>query len=134
MTPIKNTLQLLLLGAMAICICAGPCFATTEPELTTAIRHKSVQHVQTLLSEGVNVNERDEGAEQTPLMWAVQTGQAGVVRTLLRYHANVNLRDDAGNTALAIARDRGFATIERLLIENGARPAAFKTASARVRR
>ena len=130
---IKNTLQLLVLGVIPFCICAGPCFATTEPELTTAVRHKEFQHVQTLLSEGVNINERDEGSEQTPLMWAVQTNQIAVVRVLIQRHAQVNLRDDAGNTALSLAREKGFSPIAKLLIENGAKPNGIRTASARTR-
>ena len=122
-----------LIIATTLCCPALKCFATTEPELTTAIRHKDIQRIQTLLSEGVNVNERDEGAEQTPLMWAVKVGDFNTVRSLLDHHASVNLKDGMGRTALAIAQQRGYFRIERLLIENGAKlPARLRTPSGRL--
>jgi ankyrin repeat protein len=124
MNRIHSDVTLLILAALALCVPASLCFATVEPELTTAIRGKNVQRVQTLLSEGVNVNERDEGAEQTPLMWAVKTGSVPIVQSLINHGAAVNLKDDYGTTALAIARKKGYAKIAQLLLSRGARPGA----------
>src|SRR5690242_1307865 len=77
--------------------------ASVEPELTTAIRNKNIRQVQALLAQGANVDERDEGLEQTPLMWAAQGGEINVVQMLLARRADVNARDDEGNTALFFA-------------------------------
>ena len=103
---------------------ALPCFATVESELTSAIRHRDVQRVNTLLSEGVNVNEKDEGPEQTPLMWAVRARSAAMVQGLLRHGAAVNETDAFGNTALSLAIKSGNPQIVRLLQSHGAKNVA----------
>ena len=124
MRNIQRPHHMIVLAVFVQCIAALPCFATVEPELTTAIRHKNVQRVQTLLSEGVNVNERDEGAEMTPLMWAVQSGNITVVQTLLNHGAAVNVKDDNGDTALSIALKKGYTKIAQILTSRGAKPSA----------
>jgi ankyrin repeat protein len=119
--------RLYLCLLIALCVSAPTCNATVEPELTTAIRHKNIQHVQTLLSEGVNVNERDGGNEQTPLMWAVQVGDVSIVQTLLHHGSNVNAIDDSGNTALTLAVQRGYRGIARVLVRQGAKRTDIST-------
>ncbi len=109
------------LAACALCIPASLCYATVEPELTTAVRHKDIQRVATLLSEGVKVDERDEGAEQTPLMWAARTGSLAIVQNLLNHGAAVNAKDDFGATALDIALSKKHAQIVKLLTNQGAK-------------
>ena len=112
---------------IAMCVSASACHASVEPELTTAIRHKEFRLVQTLLSEGVNVNERDEADEQTPLMWAAQVGDMSIVHILLHYKVDVNAIDDSGNSALALALRKGHTAIARLLMQKGARAASAAT-------
>ena len=107
--------------AIAMCCPAIPSQASVQPELTTAIRHKDIRQVHTLLSEGVNFNERDEGDEQTPLMWAAQVGDISIVQTLLHYNVNINAIDDSGNSALKLALQKGHTAIARLLIQKGAK-------------
>ena len=107
--------------AIALCAPTIACHASVEPELITAIRHKDVRHVHTLLSEGVNVNERDEGDEQTPLMWAAQVGDLSIVQVLLHYKVDVNAIDDSRNSALMLAQRKGHTAIARLLMQRGAR-------------
>jgi uncharacterized protein len=98
------------------------CLASVEPELTMAVRDKNIRKVQTLLLRGADVNERDEGLQQTPLMWAVQVGEPKIVRLLLAHRADVNAIDDEGSTALTFAVKRGDIAIARLLLERGADP------------
>jgi len=114
-------LTLIVIAACALCIPASLCYATVEPELTTAIRYKAVLRVSTLLSEGVNVNERDEGAERTPLMWAAQTGSVSIVQSLLNHGASINAKDDFGNTALDFALGKRNTQVAKLLVSRGAK-------------
>lgn len=97
------------------------CWGSVEPELITAIRHQNVQKVQTLLSEGANVNERDEGPVRTPLMWAAAAGNITIVESLLNHGAAVNAQDDFGKTALMLAIEKGHNQIARLLLAKGAK-------------
>ena len=121
MKRLQNRLTSIVIAACALCIPASLCYATVEPELTTAIRHKAVQRVSTLLSEGVNVNERDEGAERTPLMWAAQIGSVSIVQSLLNHGASINARDDFGNTALDLALGKRNTLVAKLLASRGAK-------------
>ena len=127
----QNHTLLNIIAVLVLCIPATGCFATVEPELTTAIRHRNVQQARTLLSEGANVNERDEGVERTPLMWAAQTGSLSMVQDLLNHGAAINLKDDDGETALTLARKRGYTKIAQLLIGRGARTTAHAVARRR---
>src|ERR1051326_688607 len=91
--------RLLVIVLMLASIPASFCRASVEPELTMAVRNKDLKQVRLLLSEGANVNERDEGMEKTPLMRAVQVGDVAIVQILLAHGAAVNLQDDGGQTA-----------------------------------
>lgn len=106
----------LLLSALSIS------FASDEPELTMAVRNQDVTQVQKLLSQGVDVEERDEGIQQTALMRAAQVGDDRIVQILLARHADINARDDAGNTALFYAVERGDTQLARILVSYGADP------------
>ena len=78
--------------------------------------------VQLLLSEGVGVDERDEGAQQTPLMRAAQMGDTTIAQTLLAHGAAVNAQDNFGHTALMFAAEQGHADLVSLLLRSGAKP------------
>jgi ankyrin repeat protein len=114
------TLARLLITLLVTSVSASLCHASVEPELTTAVRHKDLRQVQLLLSEGADVNERDEGLQQTPLMRATQMGDAAIVRVLLAHKAQVNAQDDAGQTALMFAVQKGNIQIARILMGYGA--------------
>jgi len=99
------------------------CQASVEPELTMAVGHKDLAQVQSLLSKGVDVNETDEGSEQTPLMRAAQVGDVAITEILLTHGAKVNAQDDFGKTALLFAVEKGATSVVALLLERGAQPA-----------
>jgi ankyrin repeat protein len=120
MLTLKYMTRLIVIALVALCVPASLCQASVEPELTLAIRQKNVPKVQQLLAGGANVNERDEGDEQTPLMWAVQVKDAALVRILLERGAAVNVQDDFGKTALMFAAEKDDADIIKLLLRHGA--------------
>jgi ankyrin repeat protein len=117
---LKHITRLMLIALVALCVPASLCQASVEPELTLAIRQKNVPKVQQLLDGGANVNERDEGDEQTPLMWAAQVKDTALVRILLERGAAVNAQDDFGKTALMFAVEKDDADIIKLLLRHGA--------------
>src|SRR5579883_334151 len=113
---------------LTVCLPASLCYASVEPELTMAVGRRDYQQTVALLSEGANVNERDEGAEQTPLMRAAQVGDAQIAEALLERGAEVNARDDDGNTALMLAVEKGSTQVAQMLIAWGADPSAHNAA------
>jgi ankyrin repeat protein len=81
----------------------------------------SPEVVKLLLDGGADADPKDNSQGRTPLIWAAQRGQSGIVRQLLRHGASVNARETlAGTTALmnAAAEQSGnAATVEALLAQ-----------------
>ena len=68
-----------------------------------------------------NLECRDEeGAGETPLMFACQGGHLDIVKLLIEHGANVNTLDFDGDTALAHAARKGENKIVKFLIDAGA--------------
>ncbi|HLK61612.1 MAG TPA: ankyrin repeat domain-containing protein, partial [Chthonomonadaceae bacterium] len=113
-----------MLAALALCVPGSvshaASFLSVEPEITMAVRVHDLHHMLSLLAAGANVNERDEGMEQTPLMRAAQVGDATISQVLLDHGAVVNAQDDEGKTALMFAAEKGYTPVVRLLLERGA--------------
>lgn len=116
--------QLLMITLCVFCVSGSVCLASVEPDITIAVRAKNLQQVKNLIAEGADVNERDEGEEQTPLMRAAQVGDTTIARLLLAHGAVVNTRDDFGHTALLFATQRGDTEMIKLLLQSGAHPEA----------
>ena len=72
-----------------------------------------------LLARNVDVNAQSRNGA-TPLMAAVQLGQAGTVRLLLSKGADVKLKAANGGTALSLSIKRGDAAITQALKDSGA--------------
>lgn len=73
----------------------------------------------TLLAAGINVNQPDL-RRLTPLMLAVETGSADLVRAVLQGKPNVNARDQHGRTSIALAARNCQPAIIQMLLEAGA--------------
>lgn len=67
--------------------------------------HGSSGVVELLLTRGVPVDERRGGWRVTPLMSAAHDCHLATIRALLLAGADASLRDEAGRTALDIARE-----------------------------
>jgi uncharacterized protein len=88
-----------------------------DDDLIKAAYSGSVEDVERLLREGANINAHELGDGATPLIVATQRENAPIVRLLLGRGANVNAKDDRGQTALMyVSKDE----IARLLIQRGA--------------
>ena len=120
MQTLRALALLAAVTVIGVSVSAPACQASTESRLAMAVRHKNLRMVWKLLADGDDVNERDEGMEQTPLMRAVLLGDAEIVRALLEHKADVNTQDDEGNTALMLAASQGSARVVQLLLEYGA--------------
>jgi ankyrin repeat protein len=98
--------------------------ATTEsgawPIIAEAAAHKNNDILALLLSRGYDVNEPFYKDDLTPLMFAVRDSHIDQIRYLLEHHANPQLEDTHGHTALYFAIQRDDKEIEQLLVAHGA--------------
>ena len=90
--------------------------------LFTAILKGRIAVVQSLLSQGVNVNVRTISGK-TPLMAAAYKGYSDIVQMLLENGADVNAKDGRGDSALQISVRGGYTRIVELLKKVGAKDA-----------
>lgn len=76
--------------------------STDGQALLQALREANVAQAARLIDRQVNLNARDDTGA-TPLMWAVQMGDADLTARLLKAGADPNLRDHEGLGPLQIA-------------------------------
>lgn len=80
--------------------------------LLQACRYNTIEVVRLLLEQKANINRQvDKVGEEsslhvgdTALMWAAATGNVDIVSELLKYGADINLKNMEGNTALTFAK------------------------------
>jgi len=100
-------------GCTALMVAAGGC--------PTDVGSASLEMVKALLAAGAVVDKpHPEGARGTLLIQAAYYDRPEIVRALLDAHADPNLRDSDGRTALFHAAGGGYAGIVRLLRPPGA--------------
>ena len=87
--------------------------------LHEAVKKGDIKGVETLLSEGANVNEKDEDGD-TPLHFSALNGHADVSKVLLENGANVNAVSESKWTPLHRAAFYGHIDVMKLLMMNGA--------------
>lgn len=101
--------------------------ATTKTrELITAANDGNLEKVTRILDSGFNINarinDRSELSGRTALMIASLRGYERIVDVLLSRKANVNLKDEHGETALLLAMNTPNLKIVKALIRAGANP------------
>ncbi|XP_065861240.1 protein VAPYRIN-LIKE-like [Euphorbia lathyris] len=88
--------------------------------LHRSARLDDVNGIKNCISEGVNVNERDQNGWR-PLHRAAFKGRIESVRMLLNHGARVDVVDDEGYTPLHCAVETGHVQVALLLIAHGAK-------------
>lgn len=74
-----------------------------------------VEAVELLIEAGADINTTESTEAFTPLMMAAGLGQTAVVKVLLAHHAEKDLLDDDGDSALKHAQNSRHAEIVELL-------------------
>lgn len=99
----------------------GMMVVVPEEPLVSAVKQGDRLAVQGLLATGSDVNVLDKGVDKTPLMEAVATNNLELVQLLLGAGAQVNARNEYGQTALMELGDEATPELVRTLVTAGAR-------------
>ena len=103
--------------------------AVQSAEIADAMEAGDFSRLQTLIREGLDVNEPQvDGA--TALLWAAQWNDLQAARLLIRNGADVNSANRTGATPLQLAAINGSAEMLELLLDAGADPNARVTITA----
>ena len=87
--------------------------------LSKAARKGDRKGVETLLSEGANVNKKEK-LGRTALHWSAINGHAAISKMLLKYGASVNEKDKYGSAPLHWSALKGHADVSKVLLKYGA--------------
>lgn len=90
-------------------------------DICDAARDGNELAVMELLGRGANINSTKGGhLDFSPLMWASEEGNIGMLRLLLDSGADPDLRNRRGVCALLLAANKGRPDAVRLLLNKGA--------------
>ena len=88
--------------------------------LTYACKLSNVKLARILLEYGINVNGCQSPYDTYkvyPIMEAIANNNIELVKLLLEYHADLDIKDSNGSTPLALAKETGAKEIENLLLQ-----------------
>ena len=88
--------------------------------LTYACRLSNVKLAHILLEHGINVNGYQSPCDTYkvyPIMETIANNNIELVKLLLEYHADLDIKDSNGSTPLALAKETGVKEIENLLLQ-----------------
>ncbi|MEI8344599.1 MAG: ankyrin repeat domain-containing protein, partial [Candidatus Omnitrophota bacterium] len=86
----------------------------SRQRLVDLVRNNHLDDVLEAIQKGADVNERSRYGE-TPLMEASALGYQDITESLIARGADLNAVNDAGQTALDLARENGREAIAQLL-------------------
>jgi len=88
--------------------------------ITKAANKGHLTTLKILINAGANVNVAPAG--RSVLMYVVEDNNMLLSQLLIAGGADVNFRDNSGDTALKIARRLGYFDLDLMLVQSGARP------------
>lgn len=94
---------------------------TDVTTLMHAAQNGSLQHLNTLIAGGAEVDAKDSDG-QTALFYAAGAGHDDCLKSLIAAHTKIDLQDAAGETALLIATRNNRLSCAKALISSGADP------------
>jgi ankyrin repeat protein len=111
----KKILKSLLCGMMFFVVM--PCLASEEKKIdslfdvlylakTEEEQNKQIQDVEILLKNGADVNEQRKDDKTTPLHYVATASRYYLIPVLIKYGANLSLKDKNGMTAQDIAKNK----------------------------
>jgi len=92
-----------------------------ENALFDAVKYRSPVAARLLLAQGVPSHTRNEH-DITPLLYAVEDGQMGLVQLLLAEGVDINIGSRRYGVPLCIARQHHLVEMEHYLLQHGATP------------
>jgi len=101
--------------------CSSKDITQLDRTLIEATKTGDLQHVETSIKSGADVDARNE-SHRTVLMLAALKGNLPVVTALLNHGADVNATDTQGMTPLMWAAFGGVPKVVKTLLEHGAKP------------
>lgn len=88
----------------------------------TAVHFANTREILgTLLTRGANPNAADHYKGETPLHVFTALGRLDLVKLLIKFRADPNLRDKNGKSPVEVARDRGHIPLVLYLCQSGAK-------------
>ena len=75
----------------------------------------NLEEVKKLIEKGANLDYQDRYDEETVLMMAICCGHLEIAKFLIEKGAKLDLQNKYGDTALDMARERGYEEIVELL-------------------
>ncbi len=96
-----------------------PAWASVNSDLLDAARKGNTATVQSLLSQGADVNTTDQFGG-TALMVAAVNGHVATVEALIDAGADVNKKHNFGKSAKMLAEEKGHTAVVDLLAQAGA--------------
>ena len=88
--------------------------------LTYACKLSNIKLARILLEHGINVNGYQSPCDTYkvyPIMEAIANNNIELVKLLLEYHADLDIKDSNGNTPLALAKEMDAKEIKDLLLQ-----------------
>jgi hypothetical protein len=94
--------------------------------LLDAVEANDEEGIKKLLTAGANINARVVG--DTPLTWVITNNRTKMLRTLVEYGADINVKDRRGNTPLIVALKKVLERADelRLGVKNNERLEALR--------
>lgn len=88
--------------------------------LISAARNGDLHRVNELIAQNEPVNRQIPYTRETALMWAARMGHLGIVESLIKSGAFLDMQDKSGSTALTRAAANGHLKVVESLVKSGA--------------